>query len=69
MNLAMSLKVPVLMRFVPAMDIDARRRCELRLSQARRICTLNPGNRAAANGHALHVASLRIIVMDRIVLG
>ena len=57
------------MGLVAAMAVDMCRDQDLGLAHAVRIGALDAGHGPAPYGHPLHVAPLRVIVVDRIVLG
>src|SRR6516165_862691 len=54
---------------VTAMAIDVGGDEVLGLADGLRVGALNARYRTAPNSHALHEASLRIVVVDRVVLG
>lgn len=57
------------MRFVTAVAIDVGRELELRLAYTHRIGALDADNGSAADRHALHEASLRIVIVQCVMLG
>src|SRR5262245_60267908 len=61
--------VTPLMRLVPTVRVDTGGCDVLRAANGRRVGAGDAGHGAALDRDALHVAALRIIVVDRVVLG
>ena len=61
--------VPMLVGLVPSVSVNASWRDVFQSTDGRRLRARNAGHRAASDGHALHVTSLRVIVVNRVVLG
>ena len=61
--------VPILVRLVPTVSVDASWRDVFQSADGRRVGARNASHRTTTNGHPLHVTTLRVVVVDRIVLG